>query len=89
MCDKGSTDQCSPSSIAQPLGCACPVLINAKSEAGAAALAAYQALLDAKCEIGGGLACDAFCGTPTAARCEQQSGPGSSFVCTALTTLQK
>ncbi|HET7541014.1 MAG TPA: hypothetical protein VFK05_14120 [Polyangiaceae bacterium] len=88
-CDKGSTDQCSPSSVAQPVGgCGCPVLINSKSEAGMAAQKAYQAYQDANCDRGGPV-CDIFCPPATEASCEQPSGTGNSFVCSASTTAQK
>ncbi len=91
VCDKGSTDQCSPSSAAEPVdGCGCPVLINTASEAANATRKAYQAYQRAGCARGGGPICDIFCPPATAASCEQQaSGPGSTFVCTASTTLQK
>jgi hypothetical protein len=89
VCDKGSTDQCSPSSVAQPIGgCGCPVLINAKSEYAVAAKKAYQAYQNNKCDLGGPV-CDAFCAPPTAASCAQQSmGSGNSFVCTAAGIIQ-
>jgi len=89
VCDKGSTDQCTTSSLAQAIGgCGCPVLINAKSEAGAAARKAYQAYQSAKCETSGPL-CDAFCAPPVAASCAQQSmTSGNGFVCTGATAIQ-
>ncbi|HYP75649.1 MAG TPA: hypothetical protein VER12_06840 [Polyangiaceae bacterium] len=81
VCDKGSTDQCSPSSSAQPIGgCGCPVLINAKSESATAVKKTYQAYQDAKCDFNGPV-CDIFCEPPTAASCAQQT-VGSGFVCT-------
>jgi hypothetical protein len=80
-CDKGSSDQCSPSSSAQPIGgCGCPVLINTKSEAASAAKIAYQRYLKAGCERSGPI-CDIFCGVPTGASCDQ-STTSSAFVCT-------
>lgn len=78
LCDKGSTDQCTTSSVAQPVGCGCPVLINAKSEAGTAAKKAYQAYQDAKCQSSGAT-CDIFCAPPVSASCTPQA------VCGGLT----
>jgi hypothetical protein len=83
VCDKGSTDQCSPSSVAQPLGCGCPVFVNAKSDYTETAKKAYQAYQDARCEFGG-VACDIYCGQAESVSCAQQSsGSGSAFLCTA------
>jgi len=84
VCTKGSLDECSASSVAEPVGgCGCPVLINAKSEAGAEAKKAYQAYQDAKCDYNGGPVCDIYCPAPVTAGCAQQSmGTGSAFVCT-------
>jgi hypothetical protein len=89
VCDKGSTDQCTASSLAQPIGgCGCPVPINAKSEAGAAAKKAYQAYQSANCQTSGPL-CDAFCAPPVAVSCAQQPmTSGNGFVCTAATAIQ-
>ena len=79
-CDKGSTEQCSPSSSAQPIGgCGCPVLINAKSEAAVAAKKAYQAYQDGKCDLNGPV-CDIYCEPPVAASCAQATLSGA-FVC--------
>ena len=87
LCDKGSTDQCTPSSLAQPVGgCGCPVLVNAKSEHTAAAMKAYQSYQNAKCDYA---MCDAFCAPPVTASCAPQSmGPGSSYVCTTAIAAQ-
>ena len=84
LCDKGSIDQCSPSSVAQRIGgCGCPILINTKSEYSVAAKKAYQAYQDNKCDLSGPV-CDVFCAPAVSASCAQQStGPGSAFVCTA------
>jgi hypothetical protein len=84
VCDKGSTDQCSPSSVAQPVGgCGCPVLINAQSEAAAAAKKAYQDYQDNKCDLGGPV-CGIACVPAATASCAQQAmGSGNTFVCTA------
>ncbi|MEI9952890.1 MAG: hypothetical protein WDO74_28935 [Pseudomonadota bacterium] len=81
VCDRGSTDQCSPSSVAQPVdGCGCPVLINAKSEAAATVKKAYQAYQDSKCETG--VLCDIACVPQTSAYCAQQSmASGGPAVC--------
>ncbi|HEY3256166.1 MAG TPA: hypothetical protein VGJ91_19540 [Polyangiaceae bacterium] len=83
VCDKGATDQCSTSSVAEPTGCGCPVLINTKSEAAAAAKKAYQALQDNHCDYGGAT-CNIACLPVTSASCAQQSmGSGNTFLCTA------
>jgi len=90
-CTNGSLDECSASSVAQPVGgCGCPVLINAKSEAGAEAKRAYQAYQDAKCASTGGPVCNIYCPAPVTASCAQQQtmgGPGGEFVCTAGVSL--
>lgn len=79
-CDKGSTDQCSPSSVAEQVGgCGCPILINTKSDAADAAKKAYQGYQDAKCEHGA--ICDAFCAPFASASCEESASGG--YVCTA------
>ncbi|HEY0466370.1 MAG TPA: hypothetical protein VGC79_19305 [Polyangiaceae bacterium] len=90
VCDKGSTDQCSPSSVAQAVGgCGCPVLINAKSQAGVDAKKAYQAYQDANCEYWGGSLCDIACPPAATASCAQQSsGTGNAFVCTTGIAIQ-
>jgi hydrogenase maturation factor len=88
VCDKGSTDECSPSSTLEPLGCGCPVLVNAKSEYVASAKKARQAYQDAKCVDA--IACTSVACVPTAsASCAQASasGSGSGFVCTAGTVV--
>jgi hypothetical protein len=86
-CDKGSTDQCSPNSLAQPVGgCGCPVAINTSSEASVAAKQAYKAYQDNKCEYGDPI-CDIFCAPPTMASCEPSAPPGT-FVCVARTNLK-
>jgi len=79
-CDKGSTDQCSPSSVAEPVGCGCPVLVNAKSEDTAAAKEAYQRLRDSKCDYGAN--CDIACAPIMSANCSRPL-MGNTFVCTA------
>ncbi len=88
VCDKGSTDECSPTSVAQPVGgCSCPVLVNAKSEYTATAKKAYQAYQDAKC--GESVLCDVFCTPAVSASCAQQGmAPGNTFVCTAGIAIQ-
>jgi hypothetical protein len=79
-CDKGSTDQCSPSSVAQPVdGCGCPVLINTQSAAADATRQAYQAYLDAKCEYRGPV-CEIACPAPATAYCSQSTSSGT-LVC--------
>jgi len=89
LCDKGSTDQCSPSSVAQRIGgCGCPVLINTRSEYATAAKKAYQAYQDGKCDSSGPV-CDILCAPAATASCTQQStGTGSSFVCSAGAVIQ-
>jgi len=89
VCDKGSMDQCSPSSVAQPVsGCGCAVLINAKSEAATAAKKAYQAYQDAKCDHGGAV-CNAICAPPLSASCEQQAmTSGNTFMCASGVAIQ-
>lgn len=83
VCDRGSTDQCSTSSVAEPINCGCPVLVNAKSEYTATAKKVYRTYQESNCDDGG-LACDIFCAPATSASCAQQSmGPGSSYLCTA------
>lgn len=85
-CDKGSTDQCSPSSTIEPLSCGCAVLVNAKSEYTAIAKKARQAFRDAKCAEG--VACSAIaCAPISEASCAAGLGTASSFVCTAATLL--
>ncbi|HYP99550.1 MAG TPA: hypothetical protein VER96_12840 [Polyangiaceae bacterium] len=80
VCDKGSTDQCSPTSAAPIIsGCGCATLINTKSAAGDAVRKAYQAYLDAKCEPGP--VCDIACPVVENASCAQSVGSGT-FVCT-------
>lgn len=80
QCDNGTSGQCSPSSTLPALGCACPVLVNAKSEATATARRRYQALQSANCDSG------TVCGIPCApylgASCSSQP-MGSGSVCTA------
>ena len=79
-CDKGSMDQCSPSSVAQPVdGCGCPVLINTESAAADATREAYQAYLNGKCEYHGPI-CDIACPAMLTAYCSQ-SGPSGTSVC--------
>ncbi|HYQ41639.1 MAG TPA: hypothetical protein VER11_06720 [Polyangiaceae bacterium] len=82
VCDKGSTDQCSASSAAEPVGgCGCPVLINTKSEAADAANKAYQAYQKAGCAHTGPI-CDVFCAPAMSASCEPSS-TANNYVCTA------
>jgi hypothetical protein len=79
-CDKGSVDQCSPTSVAQPVdGCGCPLPINTKSAAADANRKAYQAYLDAKCEYRGPI-CDIACPPLGTADCLQLGNSGS-FMC--------
>jgi hypothetical protein len=89
VCEKGSTDQCSPSSAAEAVGgCGCPVLINAKSEYAAAAKKAYQAYQNNKCGSSGPV-CNIFCAPAATASCAQQTmGTGSAFVCSAGAVIQ-
>jgi len=85
-CDKGSKDQCSPSSTVEPLACGCAVLVNAKSEFSTAAKKARQAYQDAKC--GEGVACAAIACAPIVdASCAPEVGSTSAFVCSAVTTI--
>jgi len=82
VCDKGSTDQCSASSTAEPTGgCGCPVLINTKGAATEAAKRAYQAYQKAGC-VHTGPICDIFCAPATSASCEASS-TSNDYVCTA------
>jgi hypothetical protein len=88
ICDKGSTDQCSTSSVAEPINCGCPVLVNAQSDAAATAKKLYRAYQDGKCD-GGGIICDIYCAPAMSASCAQQSsGSGSRYVCTAGIAVQ-
>lgn len=81
VCDKGSTNQCSASSTLSTLGgCACPTLVNAKSEATTLAKQKYQAFQDAKCPIGP--VCNIACPAYTGATCSA-AATGNTFVCTA------
>jgi hypothetical protein len=83
VCDLGSSDQCSPSSTVEPLGCGCPVLVNARSGSTTAAKKARQAYLDAKC--GEGTVCPTFaaCAQPVSASCAPATMAATTFVCTA------
>jgi len=83
-CDKGSKDQCSPSSTVEPLSCGCAVLVNAKSEFSTAAKKARQAYQDAKCAEG--IAC-AACAPIVDASCAPEIGSTSAFVCSAVTAI--
>ncbi|MEO7035329.1 MAG: hypothetical protein ABI548_15510 [Polyangiaceae bacterium] len=92
VCDKGSLDQCSPSSKLSPLGgCGCAVLVNAKSAATTLAQKKYQELQDNKCLNNGGVICNVACLPPTGASCEQQMTGTSStaFVCTGSALIAK
>ena len=85
VCDKGSTNQCSASSTLSTLGgCACPTLVNAKSEATTLAKQKYQAFQDAKCPIGP--VCNIACPAYTGATCSA-AATGNTFVCTASHTV--
>jgi hypothetical protein len=87
VCDKGSTDQCSASSVAQAVGCGCPALINAKSDYATAVRKAYQAYQDAKCDSGG-VICDIYCAPATSASCAQQTmTSGNAYVCMASSAI--
>lgn len=80
-CDKGSSNQCSASSTLQPVGCGCPVLVNARSAATAVAKQKYQAIQDNHCEKGP--ICNIACLPYTAAECSSQSMTTSDvFMCT-------
>jgi hypothetical protein len=81
VCDKGSTDQCTTSSTLPTMGCGCPTLVNAKSEATTLAKEKYQAFQNAKCPIGPicAIACLAYTGATCSA---QTTGTGNTFVCT-------
>lgn len=81
VCDKGSTAQCDTGSTLPAIGCGCPVLVNAKSEATTTAKQKYQAFQDAKCPVGP--ICNIACLAYTSAMCSQQTmGSGNVFVCT-------
>ena len=83
VCDQDSTDQCSPSSVIQPLGCGCPVFVNAKSEYTDIAEKAYKAFQDSRCDYGGIAACDIYCGPAASVTCGPlATSTGSSSVCT-------
>ena len=85
-CDKGSTNQCSASSTLPPVGCGCPVLVNAKSVATTVAKQKYQAIQDNHCEKGP--ICNIACLAYMAAECSSQSMmAGDVFVCTGTTSL--
>lgn len=78
-CDKGSMDQCSPSSVAPAVdGCGCPVLVNTQSAAADATREAYQAYLDGKCESHGPI-CDIACPKMVSAYCSQSGASGASL----------
>ncbi|HYQ43458.1 MAG TPA: hypothetical protein VER11_15865 [Polyangiaceae bacterium] len=85
VCDQDLVGECSPSSTVEPLGCGCPVLVNAKSEYADTAKNARQAYLDAKCVEG--TVCPAIaCSKPIAASCAP-AATGSAFVCTAASAV--
>ena len=81
VCDKGSTDECSPSSKLEAVGCGCPTLVNAKAEATTLGQKKYKELQDNKCL--GGVACGIACVAVMSAACAPQTmGTGTGFVCT-------
>jgi len=85
-CDLGSTDECSPSSTVEPLGCGCPVLVNAKSESTTIAKKTRQAYRDAKCTDD--TICPAFaCAQPTSASCAPGKVTADTFVCASGTAI--
>jgi hypothetical protein len=79
VCDVTAMNQCDKSSTLPNLGCGCPTLVNAKSEATTIAKQKYQAFQSAKCPIGPicAIACIAY----TGAACTAQA-MGGGFVCT-------
>jgi hypothetical protein len=86
VCDLTATGQCSPSSAIEPLSCGCAVLVNAKSEYTTVAKKARQAYQDAKCVEG--VACAAIaCAPIEAASCSPTMAAGSSYVCTAASSI--
>jgi len=86
VCDLASMDECSPSSTVEPLGCGCPVLVNAQSESTTIAKKARQAYRDAKCSEDGVCAAIA-CVQPTSASCAPGKVSAGTFVCTAGTAV--
>lgn len=84
-CTQGSTNECSPSSTIEPLGCGCPVLVNANSEYTTLAKKARQAYRDAKCMDN--TVCPAIaCVQPMIANCAPATSK-NSFVCAAVNAL--
>jgi hypothetical protein len=79
VCDMGSMNQCDKSSTLPNIGCGCPALVNAKSEATTLAKQKYQAFQDAKCPIGP--ICNIACLAYTSATCSA-AATGGGFVCT-------
>jgi hypothetical protein len=79
VCDKDSTNQCTTSSTLPTLGCGCPTLVNAKSEATTLAKEKYQAFQNAKCPIGP--ICNIACIAYKSASCSA-AAMGNTFVCT-------
>lgn len=84
-CNEAATDECSPSSTLEPLGCGCPVLVNAKSEYTTAAKKARQTYRDAKC-VDNAICPAIACVQPTAASCVPGTA-ADSFVCTGITAV--
>ena len=83
VCDKGSTNECSPSSTLPSNGsCGCPVLVNSQSEATTLAQKKYKQMQDYKCTTG--VVCSNIaCLIVNSASCVQQtSGMGTGFMCT-------
>jgi hypothetical protein len=79
LCDMGSTNQCDKSSTMPNIGCGCPTLVNAKSEATTLAKEKYQAFQNAKCPIGP--ICNIACIAYSSAACTAQT-MGTGYVCT-------
>jgi hypothetical protein len=85
-CDLASTDECSPSSTVEPLGCGCPVLVNSQSESTTIAKKARQAYRDAKCSDG--TVCPLIaCAQPASVSCAPGKVTADTFVCTAGTAV--
>jgi hypothetical protein len=78
-CNKALTNECTTSSTLPTLGCGCPTLVNAKSEATTLAKEKYQAFQDAKCPIGP--ICNIACIAYKSAACSA-AATGNTFVCT-------
>jgi hypothetical protein len=87
VCDKGSTNECSPSSTLPAVGCGCPVLVNSKSADKTLAEQKYKAIEANKCNLGP--ICASACVQYSGADCTAQSAtPGGDFTCTATSAVQ-